>query len=104
MWQAAFDGAACRYHRLPNHLPAEHPLPACFRAVAAEQVHLERFEIEDRNQVNQAFGHCGAFDRMLCHFRVSADARPGMTTSALFRGPVSPSYSHVARIVYDLCG
>ena len=54
MRQAAFDGAACRDHRLPDHLAAEHPLPARLRAVAPEQVHLELFEIEDGNQVNQA--------------------------------------------------
>ena len=61
MRQPALDGAARRHHRLSDHLAAEHPLPARLRAVAAEQVHLERFEIEDGNQVDQAFGHGGAF-------------------------------------------
>src|SRR5439155_7188703 len=51
MRQAALDGAACRDHRLPNHLAAEHPLPTRLRTVASEQVHLELFEIEDGNQV-----------------------------------------------------
>ena len=61
MRQPAFDGAACRHHRLPDHLTAEHPLPAGFRAVAAKHVHLDRLEIEDGNQVTQAFGHGSAF-------------------------------------------
>jgi len=61
MGQAAFDGAACRHHRLSDHLPTEHPLPARLRAVAAKQVHLDRLEIENGNQVNQAFGHGSAF-------------------------------------------
>src|SRR5882757_10291741 len=47
MRQPAFDGAAGRYHRLSDHLAAEYPLPGRFRAVAAKQVHLDRFEIED---------------------------------------------------------
>jgi hypothetical protein len=62
MRQPAFDGAACRYHRLSDHLPAEHPLPARLRAVAAKQVHLDRFEIENGNQVDQSLGHCSAFN------------------------------------------
>ena len=57
MRQPALDGAAAGDHRLADHLAAEHPLPRGLRAGAAEQVHLERFEIEDRNQVNQALGH-----------------------------------------------
>src|SRR6185436_13916050 len=63
MRQPAFDGAAGRDHGLPDHLTAEHPLPARLRAVAAEQVYLELFEIEDGNEVDEAFGHDGAFDR-----------------------------------------
>jgi hypothetical protein len=65
MRQPAFDGAARRHHRLSDHLSAEHPLPARFRAVAAEQVYLDRLQIENGNQVNQAFGHCVAFNRIL---------------------------------------
>jgi hypothetical protein len=61
MRQAALDGAACRDHGLADHLSAEHPLPARLRAVTAKQVHLDRFEIEDGNQVNHAFGHGTAF-------------------------------------------
>ncbi|MGY4366733.1 hypothetical protein ACVW1A_002798 [Bradyrhizobium sp. LB1.3] len=61
MRQPALHGAAGRNHRLSDHLAAEHPLPAGLGAVAAEQVHLELFEVEDRNEVDQAFGHGGAF-------------------------------------------
>src|SRR5215831_10055464 len=57
MRQPPLDGAARRHHRLPDHLAAEHPLPARFRAAAAEQIYLERFEIEDADEVDQAFGH-----------------------------------------------
>ncbi|MGY4354676.1 hypothetical protein ACVW0J_001169 [Bradyrhizobium sp. i1.7.7] len=56
MRQPALDRAAGRNHRLPDHLAAEHPLPARLRAVAAEQIHLELFEVENRDQVDQAFG------------------------------------------------
>src|ERR1700692_2968386 len=62
MRQPALDGAACRYHRLSDHLPAEHPLPARLRAVAPKQIHLDRLEIENGNQVNPAFGHGSAFE------------------------------------------
>src|SRR6201999_1359494 len=61
MRQPALDGAARRHHRLSDHLAAEHPLPARLRAVAAEHVHLERLEVENGNQVDQAFGHESAF-------------------------------------------
>jgi hypothetical protein len=118
MRQAALDGAAGCNHGLPNHLAAEHPLPARLRAVAAEQVHLELLEIENGNQVNQALGHDGgAFNfgvipgrleeanpesrAKASGFRVRAGARPGMTVSlsTLFLGPVSPSYYQVASVV-----
>ncbi len=71
MRQPALDGAAGSDHRLPDHLAAEHPLPARLRAVAAEQIHLELFEVEDRNEVDQAFGHDGAF--ALSSFRGDAE-------------------------------
>ncbi|MGY4283211.1 hypothetical protein ACVWXO_002431 [Bradyrhizobium sp. LM2.7] len=57
MRQPALDGAAGRDHGLSDHLPAEHPLPARLRAVAAEQIHLELFEVEDCDEIDQAFGH-----------------------------------------------
>jgi len=37
--------------RLPDHLPAEHALPAHIGAVAPEQVHLDPLEIEKLDQV-----------------------------------------------------
>src|SRR5437763_8032963 len=61
MRQPSFNRAASRHHRLSDHLAAEHPLPARLRAIAAEHVHLDRFEIEDGNQVDQALGHGTAF-------------------------------------------
>jgi hypothetical protein len=47
MREPSLDGALCRDQGLPDHLPAEHALPADLRAQAAKEVHLERFEIED---------------------------------------------------------
>ena len=50
--------------RLPGHLAAEHALAPLLRAPAAEQVHLERLEIEELDQVVErvllAVGHDGA--------------------------------------------
>src|SRR6266403_1963325 len=86
MRQAAFDGAAGRHHGLSDHLPAEHPLPARLRTVTAKQVHLERLEIENRNQVNQAFGHGSAFN--CSSFRGEANG------SALSRRPMTGSASN----------
>ena len=84
--QAAFDSAACRHHRLSDHLPAKHPLPARLRAVAAKQVHLNGLKIENRNQVNQAFGHGSAFSSW--SFRGEANG------SALSRRPMTGSASN----------
>src|SRR5262249_32754502 len=63
--QPSLPGAAGRDHRLSDHLTAEYPLPARLRAVAAEQIHLERLEIEDGDQVDQAFGHWRAFSSLV---------------------------------------
>ena len=45
------DRASRGDERLPGHLPAEHPLAPLLRAAAAEQVDLERLEIEELDQV-----------------------------------------------------
>ena len=55
MRQQALDGAAGRDHGLADHLAAEHALPARLRAAAAEQIHLERFEVKDGQQVDAGF-------------------------------------------------
>src|ERR1700675_3543731 len=47
----ALDRAYRGNQRLPNHLAAKHALPAGLRAAAAEQVHFERFEIENIEQI-----------------------------------------------------
>jgi hypothetical protein len=44
-----------------RHAATEHPLPARLRAVAAEQVYLKLLEIEDGDEVDQAFGHGSGF-------------------------------------------
>ncbi len=43
--------------RLPDHLAAEHALPAGLRRAAAEQVHVERLEIENGEQILDGGGH-----------------------------------------------
>jgi hypothetical protein len=43
-------------HRLADHLSAEHARPSAFRADAAEQVHLDRLEVQELQQVDR-FGH-----------------------------------------------
>lgn len=58
MRQLPFNCAAGGHHRLTDHLPAEHSLPTGLRAAAAEQVHLDRFEVENGEHVDQTVGHC----------------------------------------------
>src|SRR5262249_8909166 len=57
--QPALDRATRRDHRLTDHLASEYALPARLRTVAAEQVHLDGLEVENGDQVDQAFGHFG---------------------------------------------
>src|SRR5580704_3358187 len=51
------DGAAGGDQRLADHLAAEHPLPARLRRAAAEQVHLQRLEIENVEDFLDGGGH-----------------------------------------------
>ena len=57
MRRAAVDGAAGRDQRLADHLPAEHALPADLRARAAEQILLERLEVEDGEKLVEGAAH-----------------------------------------------
>src|SRR5262245_2916221 len=57
MRRPARDRAGGGDQRLPDHLTAEHALPADLRAAAAEQIHLERFEVENRQQILDGGGH-----------------------------------------------
>src|ERR1700746_2960832 len=113
MRQPAVDGAARGHHGLSDHLPAEYPLPARLRAVAAKQVHLERFEVENGNEVDQSLGHRNTFSFLVmrgfgkaskfhpsgCENRsISGPRGPGNAQSPFFRPPVSPSYSEVASV------
>ena len=45
------DGARGRDQRLAEHLAAENALPAIFGAATAEEVVLERLQVEDAKQV-----------------------------------------------------
>ena len=51
MRRPAIDRAGGGDQRLPDHLPAEHALPAHLRTAAPKQVDLERFEVEHGQQV-----------------------------------------------------
>ncbi len=48
---AGIDGAYRRDEGLPDDLTAKDPLPADLRRAAAEQIHFERFEVKDIEQV-----------------------------------------------------
>ena len=54
---AGVDGAHGGDQRLPDHLAAEHALPAGFRRSPAKEVYVERFEIEDFEQIGDGGGH-----------------------------------------------
>jgi hypothetical protein len=45
------DGAGGGNQRLPEHLAAENPLPTIFGTATAEEVVLERLQVEDAEQV-----------------------------------------------------
>ncbi len=73
------DGAAGGDQRLADHLAAEHPLPARLRRAAAEQVHLQRLEIENVEDFLNGGGHA-----LSC-----ADTRARLLAYG-FRGRVKP--------------
>jgi hypothetical protein len=53
-----FDRAAGRHQRLADHLAAEHPLPAVLRRAPAEQIELERLQVENFQQSFDGGRHC----------------------------------------------
>ncbi len=53
----ALDGAAGSDQRLANDLAAENTLPARLRRTASKQIYLDRFEIEDGEQILYGRGH-----------------------------------------------
>ena len=54
--------------RLARHLAAEHPLCVLLRAATTEQVHLERFEVEQRDEVVEGgLGHRARVTAGLTH-------------------------------------
>ena len=57
MADSALDGAIGRDERLAEHLAAEHLRAADVAALAAEQVDLERLQLEHRKHVGQPLVH-----------------------------------------------
>ena len=59
MGRPVIDGAAGRDQRLTDHLAAEDALPADLRAAAAKEILLQRFEVEDVEEILDGGGHWG---------------------------------------------
>jgi hypothetical protein len=57
MRHAAFDRARRRHQRLADHLSAEYAFAAEIARLAAKQVHFQRFEIEQCDEVLQRAIH-----------------------------------------------
>src|SRR5690242_16119783 len=60
MWwprRDVIDSAARRHQRLTKHLAAKHALPAGLRGAAAKQIHFQRLEVEDTDQVLNGGSH-----------------------------------------------
>ena len=57
MRDAAVDRAIGGDQRLADHLPAEHALPADLRAHAAKQIHLERLDVENGEELVEGAAH-----------------------------------------------
>src|SRR5512136_1635605 len=63
MRRPAFNSAHRGHQCLSNHLAAKYALPADLRRAAAEQVHFQRFEIENVEQILDGGGHEAARNR-----------------------------------------
>ena len=63
---ARFDCSHRGNQCLSDHLAAKHALPAGLRRAAPEQVHVERFEIENIEQILDGGGHETARKRSNC--------------------------------------
>jgi hypothetical protein len=57
MRRTAFDGAAGRDQRLPDHLAAEHALPAILRRAPAKEIHFELLDVEHIEHGLDGSGH-----------------------------------------------
>ena len=82
---AAVHRAARGDQRLPGHLAAEDPLAVLLRAAAAEDVHLELLQVEERDQPVERGGHGQLF-----FFRAAAFSRMKARSSST----MSRSFSH----------
>src|SRR5215470_12540154 len=60
------DCAAGSHQRLANDLAAENALPAHLRRAASKQIYLDRFEIEDGEQIRYSRGHRSSQQVEIC--------------------------------------
>jgi hypothetical protein len=56
--QPGFDGAAGRHHCLPDDLAAEDRLATQVAGLAAEEIHLQRLEVEHVDEIFERRGRC----------------------------------------------
>lgn len=122
MRQPVFHRAGGRQDRSPDHLAAEHPLPAPVWAIAPQQVHLDRLEVEDCAHVDQALdidelsacsvviqGHrhsaVGSFKLFHTRSRSLVRLRSAIEWSGASRRnqPISSAYGTVWRILLPMC-
>jgi hypothetical protein len=76
--------AACRDQGLADDLPAEYPLPARLRRPTAEQIHFQRLEIQDAEDVLKGSGHAIASNMRASGNIASNGASVGVQQSASF--------------------
>ena len=56
---AMFDRSPCRDERLRGHLAPEDAGSAILKTISAEDVHLDRLEIEEIEEIGDTLGHGG---------------------------------------------
>ena len=66
MAHSAFDGSVGRHQRLADNLAAEDPLPAHLWAQAPEEIVLECFKVEDRQEFVESAAHGPALAFRVC--------------------------------------
>ena len=106
MREPAFHRPAGRDQCLTDHLPAEHALPSDLRRAPAKQVHFERLDIEDFEELLDGGGHAAAFV-FKSHGMKDGQKRPKSSKMALFAALVKRGrecYFCFAKAAPDIAG